>query len=212
MGMSKADSVVVAAFTEEDAARLTGLTVRQLRYWDRTGFFVPSLANKNRSLAFARLYSFKDLVALRVLDELRNESRVSMQHLREVKDKLLALGEDWSSTTLSVWKKRVAFINSKTQRHEEVVSGQGILQIPLQVVAGDMRERVRKWRQRDQEAAGHIEKRRGFGGSVVAGTRIPVGNLKAFAEAGYTIEQIMREYPTLTRSDVEAALAYDSAA
>lgn len=209
----KAETIVIAAFTEEDAARLTGLSVRQLRHWDRTNFFAPSLGNENRKLAYARLYSFKDLVALRVLDELRNESRVSMQHLREVKDKLLALGEHWASTTLYVLKKKVVFVNNETNQHEEVVSGQGVLQIPLQVVAGDMQERVRLWRQRDSSAAGRIEKRHGFGNtSVVAGTRIPVGNIKAFAESGYTVEQIMREYPTLTKSDVEAALAFDSAA
>lgn len=208
----KGENVVIAAFTEEDAARLTGISVRQLRHWDRTKFFAPSLANENRSLAYARLYSFKDLVSLRVLDELRNESRVSMQHLREVKDKLLALGEDWVSTTLYVWKKKVVFVNTATQQHEEIISGQGVLQIPLEVVAGNMKERVRQWRQRDPSSAGRVEKRRGFAGSVVAGTRIPVDNIKAFAESGYTVEQIMREYPTLTRSDVEAALAYDNAA
>ncbi|RWM28481.1 DUF433 domain-containing protein [Mesorhizobium sp.] len=211
--MSKKAEIVIAAFTEEEAARLTGLSVRQLRHWDRTDFFAPSLGNENRKLAYARLYSFKDLVALRVLDELRNESRVSMQHLREVKDKLLALGEHWSSTTLYVLKKKVVFVNAETQQHEEIVSGQGVLQIPLKIVAGDMQERVRLWRQRDASAAGRIERRRGFGTtSVVAGTRIPVENIKAFAESGYSIEQIMREYPTLTRSDVEAALAFDSAA
>lgn len=208
----KAENVVVAAFTEEDAARLTGLSVRQLRHWDRTKFFAPSLANENRSLSYARLYSFKDLVALRVLDELRNESRVSMQHLREVKDKLLALGENWASTTLYVLKKKVVFVNTATQQHEEVVSGQGVLQIPLEVVAGNMNERVKEWRRRDESQSGRVEKRQGFKTPVIAGTRIPVENIKAFAESGYTIEQIMREYPTLTRSDVEAALAYKNAA
>lgn len=208
----KAENVVVAAFTEEDAARLTGLSVRQLRHWDRTKFFAPSLANENRSLSYARLYSFKDLVALRVLDELRNESRVSMQHLREVKDKLMALGEHWASTTLYVLKKKVVFVNTATQQHEEVVSGQGVLQIPLEVVAGDMNERVKAWRRRDESQTGRVERRQGFSTPVVAGTRIPVENIKAFAESGYTVEQIMGEYPTLTRSDVEAALAYQDAA
>lgn len=208
----KTENVVVAAFTEEDAARLTGLSVRQLRHWDRTKFFAQSLANENRSLSYARLYSFKDLVALRVLDELRNKSRVSMQHLREVKDKLMALGEHWASTTLYVLKKKVVFINTATQTHEEVVSGQGVLQIPLEVVAGDMSERVKAWRRRDESRSGQVEKRQGFSTPVVAGTRIPVENIKAFADAGYTVEQVMREYPTLTRSDVEAALAYQDAA
>lgn len=211
--MSKRDdNVVIAAFTEADAARLTGLSVAQLRHWDRTKFFAPSLANDNRSLAYARLYSFKDLVALKVLYALRNEGQVSMQHLRGVKHRLMALGASWTSTTLFVLKKRVVFFNSATQSREEVISGQGVLEIGLEVETDDMKERVRQWRSRDESLAGRVEKRRGFAGEVIAGTRIPVSNIKAFSEAGYSVEKILREYPTLTRSDVEAALAYDRAA
>lgn len=208
----KADSVVIAAFTEEDAATLTGLTVRQLRHWDRTKFFAPSLANDNRSLTNARLYSFKDLLALKVLNSLRNDAGVSMQHLRDVKVRLLALGAGWSTTTLFVLKKKVVFFNSTTQSNEEIVSGQGVLQIPLEIVADNMNERVKAWRRRDESRAGQVEKRQGFSTTVIAGTRIPVENIKAFAEAGFTIEQIMREYPTLTRTDVEAAIEYQDAA
>lgn len=39
--------VVVSAFTEEQVSRLTGISHRQLRYWDSTKFFVPSLAYEN---------------------------------------------------------------------------------------------------------------------------------------------------------------------
>lgn len=53
---------VISAFTEEQVERLTGVTVRQLRTWDRTKFFAPSLAYEDRSRPFARLYSFRDLV------------------------------------------------------------------------------------------------------------------------------------------------------
>lgn len=208
----KAESVIVAAFTEEEAANLTGLTVRQLRHWDRTKFFAPSLANDNRSLAYARLYSFRDLVALRVLNSLRNDAGVSMQHLRDVKERLLTLGEGWATTTLFVLKKKVVFFNSATQSNEEVVSGQGVLQIPLEIVADNMNARVKAWRRRDESRAGHVETRQGFGVPVVAGTRIPVENIKAFAESGFTVEQIMQEYPTLTRADIDAALAYKNAA
>jgi uncharacterized protein (DUF433 family) len=43
---------------------------------------------------------------------------------------------------------------------------------------------------------------------VLAGTRIPVRAIKRFNEAGYSVAQILSEYPTLTESDVVAALAY----
>jgi DNA-binding transcriptional MerR regulator len=45
--MSK-DDVVVAAFTEEQAEKLTSVSKRQLQHWDRTDFFVPSMAFQDR--------------------------------------------------------------------------------------------------------------------------------------------------------------------
>lgn len=45
--------------------------------------------------------------------------------------------------------------------------------------------------------------------AVIAGTRIPVDAIKEFADAGYTVPQIMKEYPTLDRRDVEAAISYE---
>ena len=47
---------------------------------------------------------------------------------------------------------------------------------------------------------------------MIAGTAIQVASIKAYADAGYTVQQIIEEYPTLTERDVEAALAHDAAA
>ena len=54
---------VIAAVSEEHAERLTGITKSQLRYWDRTTFYVPRFAAHDRSMAFSRVYSFR-IVAL----------------------------------------------------------------------------------------------------------------------------------------------------
>mgnify|MGYP001555190814 CR=1 FL=1 len=43
---------------------------------------------------------------------------------------------------------------------------------------------------------------------VLAGTRVPVSAIKNFAEAGYSADQILSEYPGLSRRDVEAALTF----
>lgn len=214
--MTKHDSAnVVSAFTEDHVSRLTGISKRQLRYWDNDGFFVPSMAYEDRSHPYSRLYSFRDVVSLKVLNELRNESKVSLPHLREVKDKLAHLGDDmWSKTTLYVLKKRVVFDNPETKAKEEVVSGQGVLQIPLKVVTGDMKEQVKELSRRDQTVIGKFDQRRGVAHNqlVIAGTRIPVRSVKAFADAGYSVAQIKREYPTLTDEDIRAAIKYDAAA
>jgi hypothetical protein len=66
--MSK-NSSVISAFNEEQVQRLTGVTMAQLRYWDRTNFFAPSLTDENRGRPYSRIYSFRDLVCLRVCPE-----------------------------------------------------------------------------------------------------------------------------------------------
>lgn len=100
-------NVVIAAFTEDEVRRLTGIRLRQLRYWDRTAFFRPSLIDNEDGDQVGSLYSFRDLVCLQVLNGLRNDNGVSLQHLREVKDKLAKLGADlWAKTTLYVLKNK----------------------------------------------------------------------------------------------------------
>jgi uncharacterized protein (DUF433 family) len=215
MNMPHGPINIISAFTEEQVARLTGVSKRQLGLWDRDGFFVPALAYADRTQSFSRLYSFRDLVSLKVLNQLRNETKVPLSHLREVKEKLAHLGDDlWAKTTLFILGKRVVFENPETGAKEDVVSGQGVLQIPLRVVTGDMHERVKKLNERDATQIGHFDRKRNvaYNQVVVAGTRIPVRGIRAFADAGYTVEQIRNEYPTLTEEDIRAAMKLDAAA
>lgn len=214
--MVKSDtSVVIAAFTEEEAERLTGVSRSQLRYWDRTEFFVPSLADPDRRQPFSRLYSFRDLICLQVMNAIRNDAKVSLPHLREVKEQLAHMGDDaWAKTTLYILNKRIVFVNPETDTREEVVSGQGVLQIPLIVVRADMAAKVRDARVRSSDDVGRIDQRKSVAHNrpVVSGTRVPVSSIQAFARAGYSVDEIIREYPSLTETDVKAALVYGEAA
>lgn len=208
-------STVVAAFTEDQVERLTGITRYQLRYWDKTGFFAPQFADDDRRAAFSRIYSFRDIVSLQVLNTLRNEVRVSLPHLREVKEKLAHLGDDaWARVTLYVVKKKVVFDDPETNTRREIVSGQGILQIPLEVVRAKMEERVAVLRERDRSEVGEITQTRRVAGNapVISGTRVPVRAVQAFAAEGLGIEDIQKEYPTLSAEDIRAALSYGKAA
>ncbi len=211
----KETKIVIAAFTENQVERLTGVSVLQLRHWDRSRFFVPSLAYEDRSQPLSRLYSFRDLVSLKILNSLRNEHKVSLQHLRQVKETLAHLGEDlWAKTKLYVLNKRVAFDNPETKAKEEILTGQGVMEIALEVVTGDMKHAVDVMRSRDETQVGKIETKKGIARSkpVIAGTRIPVSTIKAFAEEGYTVQEIGKEFPTLTEADIVAAINFKDAA
>jgi uncharacterized protein (DUF433 family) len=210
-----ASKPVISAFSDEQVQRLTGVSRQQLRYWDRTGFFVPALAYADRRAPHSRLYSFRDIVSLKVINALRNDAKVTLPHLREVKEKLGHLGEDaWAKTTLYVLNKRVIFDSPGGRDKEEIVSGQVILQIPLKVVSGNTEEAIRTMRRRDSTMVGKIERKRNVvhNEPVVAGTRIPVRSIKAFAQAGYTVSDIQKEYPTLAEDDIRAAIAHKAAA
>lgn len=58
------------AFTSAEVARLTGVNRKTLHYWVQEGFITPSLAGRYGTKE-ARLWSFGDLVALRVMQKLR---------------------------------------------------------------------------------------------------------------------------------------------
>ena len=49
-----------------------------------------------------------------------------------------------------------------------------------------------------------------LGKPVIAGTRIPVEQVLRKLAAGMSVEAVLRDYPRLTREDVQAALAYAS--
>jgi uncharacterized protein (DUF433 family) len=208
-----ADNVnIVAAFDEDYAARLSGLSKSQLSYWYRSGFYVPVHVESGRA-AFSRIYSFRDIVALKVLNTLRNQFKVSLQHLREVSGKLSHLAENkWTGVKLYAVKKGVVWIDPESEQPQEIVSGQFIVPIILDDVVLHTQKDLDRLAGRDEATVGRIERSRyiNHNAPVVSGTRIRVSAIKAFSDAGYSTAQIVKEYPDLTEDDVRAALSYES--
>lgn len=206
------NSSVIQSFTDRQAARLTGASEAQLRAWDRTAFYHPEFACEDRKQPYSRIYSFRDLVSLRVLNDLRNTHRVSLQHLRKVAEKLSHLGsERWTASTLYVLNRKVIFDDETGKR--EIVSGQQVFDIPLSIVAANMKEAVRQDQERPASSLGRITRHRHIMGNspVFAGTRVPVATVIEYLDAGYTAADILAEYPTLTERDIEAARGYKAA-
>lgn len=63
------------------ACRLTGCTSHQLRYWDQIALVKPSVQSTGGRPGVRRLYSFRDLVALRVVRALL-DGGMSLQRVR----------------------------------------------------------------------------------------------------------------------------------
>ncbi|MBV8051870.1 MAG: MerR family transcriptional regulator [Acidobacteriaceae bacterium] len=65
------------SFTSRDVAELTGITPRQLQWWDERGVVVPAREGHRR------LYSMEDLAEIAVICQLRRKG-FSLQRVRKV--------------------------------------------------------------------------------------------------------------------------------
>src|SRR5205085_12423719 len=71
----------VEGFTSLQAGRFTACTDNQLRYWDKIGLVKPAVQATGGRPGVRRLYSFRDLVALKVVNSLL-EGGMSLQRVR----------------------------------------------------------------------------------------------------------------------------------
>jgi uncharacterized protein (DUF433 family) len=146
------------------------------------------------------------------LDQLHNVYGVSMPELRKTAGVLIHLGSEvWTATTLYVHRRKVVFEEPETFRMREVTGPQYIAEIPLKVATSSARAAVEEMNRRDATQIGAVTRKKYVSHRVpvIAGTRIPVRVIKEFAAAGYSADQILKEYPSLTAEDVRAALAFE---
>lgn len=200
------------AFTIDQAARLSGLSTRQLRYWDKTDFFTPSYRDE-QNRAFGRIYSFRDVVGLRTLGLLRREHGVSLQTLRNVGDWLKRhYHEPWSELRFYVAGKQVFFEDSELgARRSATTPGQLVIPIEMREVASTTEALAAKLQVRTADELGRIDQHRlvSHNAPVLAGTRIRTEAIWHFHEAGYDVDEILRQYPRLTVADVAAAIDFE---
>ena len=109
-----------------DTAHVTGIPYRTIDHRARTGLITPSISGA-RGAGRSRLYSFSDLVALRVARELRDKG-TSIQSLRKVVKLLRTAGmsSPLAKARLLVIGKDVAIINSANEI-ESILSKPGQL-------------------------------------------------------------------------------------
>lgn len=207
----------IAGFTPDIVCQLTGLSRRQLSYWDRTGFFSPRYSSAYPTRT-DRMYDFRDVVGLRTIATLRNTHRVSLQELREVGGWLRErYAAPWAALSFSVAGRHVYFDApceyepSEEARFASLPSGQTVLKFELEPIASEVRDAANRLRQRQPRMIGRIEQRRNVAESkpILAGTRIPTSAVWRFHQAGFGTDEIIREYPRLTAEDISAAIAYE---
>ena len=202
-GRQTTEGSVLSAFTAREVQRLTGLTPKKIQYWDETSFISPSVASR-KGRGSPRLYSFRDLIQLKVAAQLRDS--LSLQALRRLKAALDVDAPFAAVRFLVTASNEVIYVGPSGQHEAAKAPGQiaMTIDVPLREIRGDLSKRIEQLRQR--HGVGRLAKGRGVvgGNSRIAGTRITAAAVQRLIDAGWSHAQILEEYPDLRAADIRA--------
>ncbi|MDR1449377.1 MAG: MerR family transcriptional regulator [Propionibacteriaceae bacterium] len=119
------------------ACQAVGITYRQLDYWARTGLVVPEIRDATGS-GTQRLYSFRDLLLLRVVKRLL-DAGISLQQIRAAVDHLRDRGvENLSEVTLLSDGSSIFECTSDNEVLDLLKGSQAMFAIPLGTLWRDL--------------------------------------------------------------------------
>lgn len=208
-------SGTIDAFDQGLVSRITRLSRRQLEYWDQIGLVRPSIAAHDVD-RLPRLYSFRDLLKLKVAAEMRRrhvrpseiKARVNELENRGIADPLLTLrivGDPAGETGRAFWIDPSSNAPMSWKALDQHVA---VYDLQLQDLRSGLTDTIRRLLERKQ---GPPEKIRGVQGSdyVIAGTRVPTRKVAALVEDGWTANDVVTALPHLTRADVRRAVTFE---
>jgi len=125
-------------FRGPQVCALIGITYRQLDYWARTGLLRPSIADA-RGSGTQRLYSYTDVVELKVIKQLL-DAGISLQRARRAVECLReGLGRDLASSNLVLVGTNSVLAHTDGEVVDLLKGGQGVLNIvPLSGVLEEL--------------------------------------------------------------------------
>jgi len=135
-----------------EVCRIVDITYRQLDYWARTDLVTPSIRDASGS-GTQRLYSFQDLVTLRVIKSLL-DTGISLQRVRRAVEHLRSMDRPVAGVTLMSDGVAVYEADSAEAVVDLVRQGQGVFAIALDRVWEDMETAVAAPKPRRRAAAG----------------------------------------------------------
>lgn len=190
------------AFPLHRAATLARVSERRLRAWAKAKFYLPHYDSG--------LYSFRDVVALRTLGILRDRG-ISLQSLKKAGAWLTERYEDpWASLRFGTAGKEFVYYDEQGKPVSVRKVGQCVIEeIPVEKVERAVADEAEQlYTRRRVDEIGQTLKKRTVQSNArcIAGTRITTSAIYGFHKHGYTVEQILRQYPILSEEDVRAAI------
>jgi DNA-binding transcriptional MerR regulator len=144
-GERREKSVEEVGYRGPQTCKIVGITYRQLDYWTRTGLVIPTIQAATGS-GSQRLYSFNDLLQLKVVKSL-TDAGASLQKVRQAIDYVRNhLADDWTKVTIVTDGGGVYACTSDAEVVDLLRSGQGVLGAIVAVdkvrdqLAGTLRE------------------------------------------------------------------------
>ena len=125
-----------------EVCKVVGISYRQLDYWARTRLVRPSIRDAGGS-GTQRLYSFEDLLQLRVVKTLL-DTGISLQQIRKAIEYLKESKRQPQSVTLMSDGNRVYAPESPDAVIDLISRGQGVFAIALDKVRDDLSNSLAK--------------------------------------------------------------------
>ena len=204
-------SAPIVAVDMKRASTLSGIPQSTLRDWEAHGIFKPTFIDPRPRVPFRRIYSFRDLVSLRALYQIRKQQRVSLDEVRRAGSYLRRYYESpWSELSFGTVGRRLVFRDPVSKKWIGS-DGQHVLELDLKGIPHEIERSLPSLTHRDPSHFGKVVRNRyvHHNQTIISGTRIPTATIWAFHQDGYSVQDILREYPHLTTHDVEAAIAFE---
>jgi len=119
-----------------EVCRIVGISYRQLDYWARTGLVRPTIRDAGGS-GTQRLYSFQDLLQLKVVKNLL-DAGIALQQIRKAIEYLRETKQSLHGVTLMSDGNRIYTPESPEAVIDLLSRGQGVFAIAVDKVATDL--------------------------------------------------------------------------
>jgi DNA-binding transcriptional MerR regulator len=121
--------------------KIVGITYRQLDYWARTDLVRPSVMDAAGS-GTQRLYSFRDLLELKVIKQML-DAGIALQSARKAVESLRGFNKDLASARIVIDGSSVILAETEEQFLDLMKDGQGVLSfVPLAPVVKSVSDAV----------------------------------------------------------------------
>lgn len=118
-----------AGYRGPQVCKVVGITYRQLDYWTTTELIKPSIRNADGS-GTQRLYSFEDIVQLKVVKRLL-DAGISLQQIRKALEWMREQDLSLADVTLVADADHVYALTEERQILDVIKRGQGVLALDI---------------------------------------------------------------------------------